>query len=161
MLVQDISFFQIMTSKGAMPRGARSKVWRHFENILLADDDHHVLCILCKQLTQSKKTFIKVGGQIGTQGLRNHLRGAHPQAWRDIDQEEREEKNAKKKSELKVETTPKIDDAFSKMTKVNPLGKKQSDYDRKLLELIASRLVVFSSARSSCSDDVLPVAQDE
>ena len=132
-----------MTSKGAMPRAARSKVWRHFENIQLAEDDHHVLCILCKQLSQSKKTFIKVGGQVGTQGLRNHLRGAHPQAWRDIDQEERDEKAAKKKSELKDETTPKIDAAFSKMSKVNPLGKKQTDYDRKLLELIASRLVVF------------------
>ena len=104
-----------MTSKGAMPRAARSKVWRHFENIQLADDDHHVLCILCKQLSQNKKTFIKVGGQVGTQGLRNHLRGAHPQAWRDIGQEERDEKNAKKKSELKVETTPKIDNAFSNM----------------------------------------------
>ena len=131
-----------MANKGAVPKAARSKVWRHFENILLADDDHHVLCILCKQLPHSKKTFIKVGGQVGTQGLINHLRGAHPQAWRDIDQEERDEKNAKKKSVLKVETTPKIDDAFSKMSKVNPLGKKQTDYDRKLLELIASRLVV-------------------
>ena len=109
-----------------------------------------------------KQENIHQSGRPGwNSGFENHLRGAHPQAWRDIDQEEREEKNAKKKSELKVETTPKIDDAFSKMTKVNPLGKKQSDYDRKLLELIASRLVVFSSARSSCSDDVLPVAQDE
>ena len=93
-----------------MPRAARSKVWRHFENIQLAGDDHYVLFILCKQLSQNKKTFIKVGGQVGTQGLRNHLRGAHP-----LGQEERDEKNAKKKSELKVETTPKIDDAFSIM----------------------------------------------
>ena len=106
---------QKTTSKGAVPRAARSKVWRHFENIQLADDDHHVLFILCKQLSQKKKTFIKVGGQVGTQGLRNHLRGVHLQAWRDIGQEERDEKKAKKKSELKVETTPKIDDAFSNM----------------------------------------------
>ena len=109
-----------MASKGAIPKGARSKVWRHFEEVLLANDDHHVLCILCKQMHKSKKSFIKVGGQIGTQGLRNHLRGAHPQAWRDIDQEERDEKKAKKKPELKAETTPKIEDAFSKMSKINP-----------------------------------------
>ena len=131
---------QKITSKGAIPRGARSKVWRHFEEVLFANDDHHVLCILCKQMHKSKKTFIKVGGQVGTQGLRNHLRGAHPQAWRDIDQEERDVKKAKKKPELKAETTPKIDDAFSKMSKINPQGKKQSDYDWALLELIASRL---------------------
>ena len=99
-----------------------------------------MLCI-CKQLPHSKKSFIKVGGQVGTQSLRNHLIGSHPQAWRDIDQEERDEKKAKKKPELKVETTPKIGDAFSKMNKINPQGKKQSDYGRKLLELLASRLV--------------------
>ena len=132
-----------MTSKGAIPKGARSKVWRHFEEVLLANDDHHVLCILCKQMQQSKKTFIKVGGQVGTQGLRNHLRGAHPKAWRDIDQEERDEKKAKKKPELKTETTPKINDAFSKMSKINPQGQKQTDYDRALLELIASRLAIY------------------
>ena len=54
-----------------MPRAARSKVWRHFENIQLADDDHHVLCILCKQLYQNKKTFIKVAAWLA--GTKNHL----------------------------------------------------------------------------------------
>ena len=38
-LVQNIRFcllLQIMASKGAMLNGAKSKFWRHFENILLA-----------------------------------------------------------------------------------------------------------------------------
>ena len=103
-----------------MVKGARSKVWRHYEEVLLADDYHHVLCILCKQMHQSKKNFTKVCGQVGSQELRNHLRGAHPKAWRDIDQEERDEKKAKKQLELKAKAAPKIDDAFSKMNKINP-----------------------------------------
>ena len=101
--------------------------------------------MICKQKTKPKKTFIiiKVGGQIGTQALRNHLRGAHPEAWRDIHQEEQNEKEAKKKSlPTKEEETPKIDVAFSKWSKVDPQGKKQSEYDRALLELLASRLVI-------------------
>ena len=57
-----------MTSKGA-----RSKVWRHFQNVVLANDDQHVLCILCKQNNNGKKTFIKVGGYLGTQGMRNRV----------------------------------------------------------------------------------------
>ena len=47
-----------MTSKGAIPKGARSKVWRHFENVVLANDDQHVLCILCKQNNNGKKKNI-------------------------------------------------------------------------------------------------------
>ena len=109
-----------MTSKGAIPKGARSKVWRHFENVVLANDDQHVLCILCKQNNNGKKTFIKVGGYLGTQGMRNHLRSAHPQSWRDIDQEERDEKKAKQKPSLKPETTPKIDATFQQNEQNQP-----------------------------------------
>ena len=117
MLVHNMQYFFSLEYdiQGFKAKGSHVKSLEALENIQLADDDHHVLCILCNQLSQNKKTFIKVGGQVGTQGLRNHLRGAHPQAWRDIGQEERDEKKAKKKSELKNETTPKIDDAFSNM----------------------------------------------
>ena len=128
-----------MTSKGAIPKGARSKVWCHFENVVLANDDQHVLCILCKQNNNGKKTFIKVGGYLGTQGMRNHLRSAHPQSWRDIDQEERDEKKAKQKPSLKPETTPKIDATFNKMSKINLHGARQAEYDRALLDLLAGR----------------------
>ena len=132
-----------MAAKSAIPKAARSKAWKYFEDVQLLNDNHHVICILCKQKTKPKKTFIKVGGQIGTQALRNHLRGAHPEAWRDIHQEEQNEKEAKKKSlPTKEDETPKIDVAFSKWSKVDPQGKKQSEYDRALLELLASRLVI-------------------
>ena len=118
MLVHNMQYF--FSIQGFKAKCSQVKSLEALENIQLADDDHHVLCdcVLCKQLSQNKKTFIKVGGQVGTQGLRNHLRGAHPQASREIGQEERDEKNAKKKSELNVETTPKIDDAFG--NKVTP-----------------------------------------
>ena len=128
-----------MTSKGAIPKRARSKVWRHFENVVLANDDQHVLCILCKQNNNGKKTFIKVGGYLGTQGMSNHLRSPHPQSWRDIDQEERDEKKAKQKPSLKPETTPKIDATFNKMSKINLHGARQAEYDRALLDLLAGR----------------------
>ena len=84
----------------AISKGARSKVWRHFEEVLLANDEHHALCILCKQMHRNRKFVVKDGGQVGSQVLRNHLREAHRQAWRDIDQEEWAEKEAKKKPEL-------------------------------------------------------------
>ena len=81
MLVHNMQYFFSLEYdiQGFKAKGSHVKSLEALENIQLADDDHHVLCILCKQLSQNKKTFIKVGGQVGTQGLRNHLRGAHPQ----------------------------------------------------------------------------------
>ena len=57
--------------------------------------------------------------------------------------EEEEEKKTKVPQGVKKDETPKISDAFKKMTKVDPQGKKQSDYDRKLLEFLASQFVPF------------------
>ena len=57
--------------------------------------------------------------------------------------EEEEEKKTKVPQGVKKDDTPKISDTFKKMTKVDPQGKKQSDYDRELREFLASQFVPF------------------
>ena len=44
-----------------------------------------------------------------------------------------------KKSKPTKKGQQTIDAAFTKLDKINPQGQRQSDYDRALLELIASR----------------------
>ena len=128
-----------MSSKSAFPSRPKSKVWRHFEDIQLENDDTHVLCILCKEGVVKRKTFIKVGGVVGTHGMRNHLKSAHSKAWLDLLKEEEEEKQAKRNSKPAKKDQQTIEAAFTKLDKINPQGQRQSDYDRALLELIASR----------------------
>ena len=56
---------------------------------------------------------------------------------------EKKEVHEVKTGPKKVENSPKISDAFTKMIKVDPLGKKQSNYDKKLLEFLASKFIPF------------------
>ena len=106
----------------------------------MENDDAHVLCILCKEGVVKRKTLIKVGGVVGTHGMRNHLKSAHSKAWIDLLREEEEEKQSKLKSSKPTKKEQQtIEAAFTKLDKINPQGQRQSDYDRALLELIASR----------------------
>ena len=129
-----------MSSKSAIPSRPKSMVWRHFEDIELQNDDTYVVCILCKEGIVKRKTFIKVGRVVGTHGMRNHLKSAHSKAWLDLLKEEEAEKQSKlKNSKPAKKDQQAINAAFTKLDKINPQGQRQSDYDRALLELFASR----------------------
>ena len=57
-----------------------------------------------------------------------------------MEKEEADESKEKEKEKtgVKAMNTPKISEAFHKMTKIDPHGQKQARYDKKLLELLAS-----------------------
>ena len=57
--------------------------------------------------------------------------------------EKKEVQAVKKVGSKKEENTPKISEAFTKSIKVDPQGKKQSSYDKKLLEFLASKFIPF------------------
>ena len=71
-----------------------------------------------------------------------------------LHKKEYEEMEKKEMSEVKTvgskkaENTPKISEAFNKMIKVDPLGKKQSTYDKKLLEFLACKFIPFEVVNS-------------
>ena len=63
------------------------------------------------------------------------------------EKEEKEESEAKKTKTqnlgIKPDSTPKIGDAFRRMTKVELYGKKQTQYDKKLLDFLACQFIPF------------------
>ena len=77
--------------------------------------------------------YIKVGGPFcgSTQALRNHLKWQHKKEFLDIENEEGEEKKQKNPLGLKESVTPKINHASMKFTRIDPQGKRQSNFDSK------------------------------
>ena len=72
------------------------------------------------------------------------MRWHHKKEFLDMEAEESDERKEKAPLGLKKdENTPKIADAFKQMTKVDPHGRKQSNYDKKLLELLACKFIAF------------------
>ena len=119
-----------------MPAFPKSKVWEYFGD---SEDGTSAHCLLCKY---SKKTQVNLKVTHGsTNALRNHMKYLHKKEFEEM---EKKEGDANKKvGPKKVESTPKISEAFTKMVKVDPLGQKQSKYDRKLIEFLASRFIPF------------------
>ena len=124
--------------KSVIPSNPKSKVWRHFGDSL---DGEFAQCLICKD-SKTIAIHIKVCGG-STQSLRNHIKFHHKKEFRDMEKEEADEVKVKERIGVKVGNTPKISEAFQKMTKVDPQGQKQARYDKKLLELLASKFVPF------------------
>ena len=79
-----------------------------------------------------------------------HLSLHHRGEWKELEDCEKGktlEKNKEKKVEQKEQPTIKA--SFEQMTKCDPQGKKQSRYDEKLLELLASKFVPFEVVNSN------------
>ena len=126
--------------KPVIPSKPTSKVWRYFGDNLDGEFAH---CLLCKYHPEKGVALhIKVGGG-STQAMRNHMKWHHKKEYSDMEKEESEEKKARTPLGLKLDNTPKIGDAIRRMTKVDPQGKKQSAYDKKLLELLACQFIPF------------------
>jgi hypothetical protein len=123
--------------KHVIPKKPKSKVWKYYGDNF---DGQYAHCLICKE--KNKTVSIKVMDG-STKGLRVHLKTLHTEEWKDVEQEKQEEQEKTKKVEPKSDNTPKIADVFSKMSKVNPTGAKQTSYDQKLLELLACRYVPF------------------
>ena len=69
-----------------------------------------------------------------------------------MEKAEKEESEAKKTKTQNLgimpDSTPKIGDAFKRMTKVELHGKKQTHYDKKLLEFLACHFIPFGAVDS-------------
>ena len=121
-------------------------MWRHFGDSL---DGLHVYCVLCKETDSNVSLKIKDGS---TKPLRTHLAAFHKEHWKDIVSEEEKiaeekENNVKKAAQKKskdVANQPTVQAAFHRLTKTDPNGARQADYDKKLLEFLACTLVPFN-----------------
>lgn len=107
--------------KSVIPSNPKSKVWRHFGDSL---DGEFAQCLICKD-SKTIAIHIKVCGG-STQSLRNHIKFHHKKEFRDMEKEEADEVKVKERIGVKVGNTPKISEAFQKMTKVDPQGQKQA-----------------------------------
>ena len=105
-------------------------VWRYFGDDL---DGQFAQCLLCKyHPVKGVAVYIKAGGPFGgsTQALINHLRWHHQKEFLDMENEEGGQKKQKNPLGLKESVTPKIGHAFRKLTKIDPQGKKQSNFEK-------------------------------
>ena len=123
----------LVAKKTVMPAHPKSRVWEYFGD---SEDGEFAHCLICKY---TKKASVKIKVTHGsTQALRNHMKYLHKKEYQEM-----EEKAVKPVEAKKAENTPKISEAFTKMIKVDPQGKKQSKYDKKLLEFLASKFIPF------------------
>ena len=125
-----------VAKKTVMPTHPKSRVWGYFGD---SEDGEFAHCLLCKY---TRKVPVKIKVNHGsTQALRNHMKYLHKKEYKEM--EEKEVHEVKPVGAKKAENTPKISEAFTKMIKVDPQGKKQSKYDKKLLEFLASKFIPF------------------
>ena len=133
-----------------VPRNAKALVWAHFGDSM---DGLHAHCLLCKNANNNNIVSIKILDG-STKSLRNHIQSRHNSEWLDLVNEEKEiaakkaqsAKNAIERSDSRNSDTSaqrNIVDVFSRLTKIDPDGVKQRNYDRKLLDFLSCSFVPF------------------
>ena len=123
------------------PKEPKSLIWRHFGDKF---DGVNAICKLCQ--VKDSEALIKVPDG-STKGLRKHVQTNHKAEWTDMERDEekkaKETKTEAEKKRKRADTQPKIDKAINDLTKVDPQGARQKNYDKCLVEFLACKFIPF------------------